>query len=140
MILLGLDLGEKRIGIAKSDELGMMAHALPFLLVKTKSNLVEILKPIFSEWNPTKVIVGHPLTLQGGKSKQTQKIEGQVEILRQSFPELGFELWDERLTTKEAEGYLRESGVSGSKRRQKVDSLSAQILLQHYLDAKKSKE
>ena len=136
-VFLALDLGEKRVGIAKSDELGMFAHALSYVEFVSEENFYEELKRLIEEFEPARVIVGYPLALTGERGIAAQKVEKKVEVFRERFPKMTFELWDERLTTKAAEMYLRASGKSQTKRRQRVDSLSAQILLQDYMDANK---
>ena len=135
MSIIALDLGQKRIGVAKSDGLGLMAHALPMIEFKSDDYFVAEFAKLLDEYKPKKVIVGHPKTLDGKIGIAAQKIEEKVEGFKQKFPDMDFELVDERLTTKEAEMYLRESGQSKAKRKARVDSLSAQILLQFYLDA-----
>ena len=129
-----MDLGGKRVGIAKSDELGLMAHALPFIDAQPAESFLNRLEKVLEETKASRVIVGHPLAMTGESGIAAQKIEKQVESFRERFPRIPFELRDERLTTKSAHVYLRTSGQSQTKRRQKVDSLSAQILLQDYLD------
>jgi len=135
--VIALDLGGKRVGIAKSDELGLMAHAMPFLDASPEEDLLKQLGKIIFETKASKVIVGHPLQMTGEAGIAAQNVEKRVERLRERFPQVPFELWDERLTTKAAEVFLRESGQSQAKRRKRVDSLSAQIMLQNYLDLKR---
>jgi len=136
-VLIALDLGEKRVGVAKSDALGLMAHAMPLIEFKSLEDFTERLGVLLNEIQPEKVIVGHPRTLTNETGIAAEKIEKKVEFFRSKYPHVPFELWDERLTTKEAEGYLRESGGSRRKRKQRVDSLAAQIILQTYLDTKR---
>ena len=138
MSIIALDLGQKRIGVAKSDGLGLMSHALPMIEFKSDDYFAAEFGKLLEEYRPEKVIVGYPVTLAGEVGIAAQKIEGMVEGLRKRFPDMAFELVDERLTTKEAEMYLRESGQSKAKRKARVDSLSAQILLQTYLDSKRN--
>jgi len=135
--MLALDLGTKRIGVARTDELGMMAHPLPMIPFKSAEQFNAAFTELLDEYHPEVVVVGHPKTLEGEIGIAAEKIEKQVEGFKALHPEVTFELWDERLTSKQAEHYLRESGQSKKKRKQRVDSIAAQILLQSYLDAKK---
>ncbi len=135
--MIALDLGGKRVGIAKSDELGLMAHALPFIDAQPAESFLDRLAKVIEGTRASRVIVGHPIAMTGGSGLAAQKFERQVELFRERFPRIAFELRDERLTTKSAQVYLRTSGQSQTKRRQKVDSLSAQIQLQDYLDLKR---
>ena len=137
MKVIALDLGTKRIGIAKSDELGLMAHALPMIEYKSEDYFLNELKKLLGEIQPEVVLIGYPKTLEDKVGIAAQKTEEKVKRLRSQFPDTNFELIDERLTTKEAEMYLRESGKSRAKRKQRVDSLASQILLQNYLDLKR---
>jgi putative Holliday junction resolvase len=140
LTVIALDLGTKRVGVAKSDELGLMAHALDYIEYKSEEDFILRLSKLLEEMRPEKIIVGHPKTLDGRVGIAAEKIEKQVDSLRAKLPGGVFELWDERLTSKEAECYLRASGKSRSKQREKVDSLSAQILLQSYLDFKRTQD
>ena len=140
--ILGIDFGSKRIGLARSDEAGMMAHGLGFVACRRDGGEIqEIVKIILAE-NIDTVVVGYPINMDGSigpKARQTEKF---AETIRQALrqpPGVEVKLWDERLTSKEAERYLLEADVSRSKRKKKIDQLAAQIMLQGYIDAEHSK-
>jgi putative Holliday junction resolvase len=134
MILLGLDIGEKRIGVAKSDALGMFAHGMPFIERTVGNEHFAKIQACIDEVGAEKIIVGIPINLDGTEGLAAEQMRAFVDILqdRVSIP---VDTWDERLTSKQAMRYMQDSSLSGSKKRQKVDSLAAQIMLQNYLDS-----
>lgn len=133
-VFLGLDLGEKRVGVARSDESGIIAEALATIRYKKKEGLLKQLREYVELLKPEKVVAGLPETLQGEIGPSARKVLRLVEWLK---PHLSVEwiLWDERFTTVEAEEILREAGVSPKKRRPARDRLAAQRILQSYLNA-----
>lgn len=127
----GLDYGEKYIGVAVSES-GQLASGIATLNRSDKQWLKE-LKLILEKYHVKKIVVGLPKKLDGSSGLAVSKVEEFVKMLQKEVL-LGVEMWDERLTTGQAERYLRETPVSGSKRRDKVNQLAAQIILQSYLD------
>lgn len=139
MNILGLDYGQKRIGVAKSDELNFMAHPIEFIPFKNEQDLIISIKNLVSEHRIEKVVVGLPITLKGEAGPAAQKVMLFVEELRKQiqFPVV---TWDERLTTAQAERALLTQDVSRAKRRVKRDAIAAEIMLQSYLDFLKQKD
>ena len=133
MIILALDMGEKRVGVAKSDELGMFAHSVGFIPRDNEEKFIKALKEIIEEFNPEKIIVGLPINLDGTHGIACEKIFACIDELKKEIT-VPIETWDERLTTKEAMRYMQGSSLSGSKKRKKVDALAAKIMLQGWLD------
>lgn len=131
--VLALDLGRRRIGLAISDPLGITAQGLPTLERRNKRADLEALRRLASEYNVELILVGHPLHMSGRAGVQAESAAAFGEELRRR---LGHDvlLWDERLTTAEAQRVLRESGVSLAKRTAAIDRLAAVLLLQNYLD------
>lgn len=138
-VLLGLDMGEKRVGVARSDETGSIAEAVTTLTYKTREDLCKQLRGCLEETRPEKVIVGLPTTLLGEEGPAAKKVLGLVDWLKAKLP-TQWVLWDERLTTAEAERILLEADLSREKRRNLRDRLAAQRILQSYLDAHKKDE
>ncbi len=135
--ILGIDYGSKRIGLAKTDEAGMMAHGLGFIEHrKTGSHVQEIIKLIVAE-NITTVVIGYPINMDDSIGPKARESEKFAETIRQALGGQAVEvkLWDERLTSKEAERYLLEADMSRAKRKKKIDQLAAQIMLQGFIDA-----
>lgn len=132
--MLGLDIGEKRIGVAKSDALAMFAHGLGYIERENNDKHFEAIIRHISETAAEKVIVGLPIALDGTEGIAAENIRIFIAEL-QTHVSIPVETWDERLTSKEAMRYMQDSSLSGSKKRKRVDSLAAQIMLQNYLDS-----
>ncbi|HMG41456.1 MAG TPA: Holliday junction resolvase RuvX [Acidimicrobiales bacterium] len=135
MRALGLDLGEKRIGVALSDSAGTMAT--PYELVQRSGSRERDharIAALAEEAGAELIVVGLPLSLDGSKGPAVQNVEAELAELREHVP-LPFETWDERLSTVEATRRLRAAGVRGPRRRQLVDQVAATVILQSWLDA-----
>lgn len=131
--ILALDLGERRIGLAVSDPLGLTAQGLPTLERRNKRADLDGLRRVIEEYEPAMILLGNPLRMSGQAGIQAGKSAAFADELRKR---LGIEvlLWDERLTTKEAHRALSEGGATLNRRRKSIDRMSAVILLQSYLD------
>lgn len=131
--ILAADIGERRVGLAISDELGLLAHPLQTLEWNGHNKFISEIKQIIENENILKLIVGIPYTLKGGFSKKTEEIK---EICLQVRKQLDIEVIeiDERLTTKMAEQALHNVGKKPSKNRNKIDQVAAVYILQSYLD------
>jgi len=131
--ILALDLGERRIGLAVSDPLGLTAQGLKTLERRNRRHDLEAIREAAEQYEVGLILVGHPLHMSGRAGTQAGRAEAFAEELRRR---LGVEvrLWDERLTTVEAQRVLRSSGIGREKRKQAVDRLAAVLLLQSYLD------
>ena len=130
---LALDVGDRTIGVAVSDELGW-AHPVRTIRRKNLQSDLDELAAIVEERGATRIVVGLPLNMDDTEGPRAAKTRRFVERLRERFS-LPIVLWDERLTTWEAERLLREAGTRRDKRKEWVDALAAQLLLQSYLDA-----
>lgn len=133
MRILGLDYGEKRIGAAVCDELGLTAQGLPTLFRKTKKHDLEALSQWIRNYAVEKIVIGYPLRLDGSEGIQCEKVNRFARLLSKSFS-LPVVKWPETMSTKEAEEILISSGVRWQKRKEKVDRLAACLILQSYLD------
>ena len=132
--VLALDLGKRRIGLALSDELGITAQGLETLQRTRLREDLEKLKQLILEKNVSLILMGNPIHMSGQEGRQSDYSRDFAERL-QACAGVDVKLWDERLTTVEAQRVLRESGISLQKRNQAVDRLSAVILLESYLDS-----
>jgi putative Holliday junction resolvase len=131
--ILGLDIGEKRIGIALSDPLGWTAQSLKTLERKSIKNDVEEIIKIINEFQVEKVVVGLPKNMNGTLGESGQKVMNFCEKLLEKINiELVYE--DERLTTMAAEKVLIDADLSRKKRKGVIDALAATFILQTYLD------
>ncbi|MCP5470352.1 MAG: Holliday junction resolvase RuvX [Chlamydiales bacterium] len=132
---VAIDFGLKRLGIAISDESGLIAMPLPNVEAHKQSETTvdRILKALDS-YEIDEIIVGNPLHLSGRSSFLSDEVKHFVAILEKHVS-VGVKLWDERLSTLQAERSLREGNLSRKKRAKLVDSVAAVILLQSFLDS-----
>ena len=132
--ILALDLGKKRIGLALSDPLGITAQGLPNLVrTRKRADLAELVR-LARQNDVGLILMGNPINMGGAEGRQSGWVREFAEALEKETG-LPIRLWDERLTTVEANRVLRDSGISLEKRAAAVDRLSAVILLQSYLDS-----
>lgn len=137
MRILGLDVGEKRIGVAVSDPLGITAQGVTVIERKTLEDDLKRIKEIVDEYKADSIVVGMPINMDGTKGKSAEKVSGFVETLKASIG-LPINTYDERLSTKESEKFLISSDVSRKKRKNVIDKIAAQIILESYLERIKS--
>jgi len=133
--LLGLDVGSRRIGVAVSDELGMIAS--PLEAVERSPQGLERLYELMAVYDPEALIVGLPTGLSGREGVQAAEVRTFVEeiAVRVQRPII---FWDERLTTAIAERALIDSGARRTRRKRLVDAVAAAVMLQSYLDWQRS--
>jgi putative pre-16S rRNA nuclease len=131
--IMSIDFGLRRIGLAVSDALGITAQGLPTLQRTSIRKDMEHIRAVVEEYSVEKIIVGNPIGHTGKATSMSRHVEEFTKKLqrRVSCP---VELWDERLTSVEANRMLRTAGLSISKRQQAVDRVSAVLLLQNYLE------
>jgi putative Holliday junction resolvase len=132
--ILALDLGQRRIGLALSDELGITAQGLETLQRTHLREDMERLATLAAEHGVRLLLMGKPLHMSGREGRQVEYARQFGERLSRHTG-LPVEYWDERLTTVEAGRVLRESGISSHKRARAVDRLSAVLLLENYLES-----
>lgn len=135
MRILCLDVGEKRIGVAISDELGITAQGLGTVERKqnNKDEDIEEIRKIVERYNVDKIILGLPKNMDGTLGQSGKMVEDYAKKLQSRLNiDLGF--WDERLSTVSAERVLIDADISRKKRKSVIDKLSAVIILQSYLD------
>ena len=132
--ILALDLGKKRIGLALSDPLGISAQGLHTLQRTTIRKDIAALETLAREHDVKLVLLGHPLNMSGAEGRQAVYTRDFAERLRERTG-LTVRFWDERLTSKEAERVLKQSGISIEKRARAIDRLAAVILLASFLES-----
>lgn len=137
MRILCLDVGERRIGVAVSDEGQMLSRGLG----RVERNGSEILKirEFAVRYGVESIVYGLPLRMDGSMSAQTEKTVAFISKLQGEIA-LPFIPFDERLSSKQAETILLQADLSRRKRKKHIDKLSAQIILQNYLDSKSDRE
>ncbi len=138
MIYLGLDYGEKRIGVACSDETGLIAEPLGFIEVTGFKKVKAELKKYLSEMRAEQIVVGLPVTTKNEIGKQATVVLEFVAKLKKELP-CEIVTWDERFTTKEADRVLRETETAIRDRKARRDALAAQFMLQNFLDFQRMK-
>jgi putative Holliday junction resolvase len=131
--ILALDVGARKIGLAVSDPLGITAQGLETLRRSNQRSDLEHLQRVVEEYGVAELVVGNPLRLSGQPGAQAEKVAAFAELLRRRFG-LPVHLWDERLTTAEAQRLLRTTDMSIRRRGQVVDRLAATLILQSFLD------
>jgi putative holliday junction resolvase len=132
--VLGIDVGSKRIGMAVSDPLGITAQGIDTLQRQNKRIDFEKLAKVIAEFAITQIVVGYPLRMSGAEGVQAEKMQRFAEELRQRF-QLPVHLWDERLTSAEANRLLRETDMSIRRRGQVVDQMAAVLILQSWMES-----
>ncbi len=129
--ILALDYGDKRIGVAVSDPLGITAQELETVKVVKDLHFLRI-KEIIKEKQVKKILIGLPLNMNGSKGQRVVKTEKFAEKLKK-YTSIPILMWDERLTSVEAKKSLIFLGQKTGKKKEKIDRLSAVLLLQSYL-------
>ena len=135
MRILAIDHGTKRMGIAISDELGMIAQPLEFIPAEPFTDFLNRLKEIISEKQIELILVGMPRNMNGSYGPAALKVQEFVDALKDAVT-VPIQTLDERLTSVQAHRLLTEAEVGGRQRKGKVDKSAAAILLQSYLDGR----
>ncbi|MCI8341727.1 MAG: Holliday junction resolvase RuvX [Firmicutes bacterium] len=142
MRILGLDYGDKTIGVAVSDPFGWTAQGVEIIKRggenEYKSSLRRI-EELINEYNVEKIVLGYPLNLNGTVSDRCVKTEEFKEKMEKRFAKVPVILWDERLSTVAAAGFLAEAGLNSVKRKNVIDKMAAVYILQGYLNSIKEK-
>jgi putative holliday junction resolvase len=135
--VLGLDLGDARIGVAVSDPGRRVAVPVGTIHVGQPPGELKAIAALVSERGATTVVLGHPLKLDGSRGERATHAEEFADALRAVIA-VPIELHDERLSTVQAERGLRDAGVRGRERRAIVDAAAAQVILQSWLESRVS--
>ena len=131
--ILGLDLGEKRIGVAVSDGLNIIAQSIGIIERKGIKNDLKKIEGLIKEHKVGVLVVGLPLNMDGTKGKSAILAIDFVNELKKEI-RIKVELVDERLTTAQGERIFLEADMSREKRKKNIDKIAAQLILQSYLD------
>lgn len=131
-IVLALDIGKSRSGIARSDAMGIVIKALKTI---PTDMLIEEIESLLQEYGINKIIVGKPINIEQGSQDTAKFIEKTTKDLQLHFPKIQFEFMDERYTSKEAEQLIKSKGVRLSKENKGlIDMYAAAIILEQYFD------
>jgi putative Holliday junction resolvase len=137
--ILALDYGSKRIGVAISDELKLIAQPLEFIPAEPRAECLGRLRTIVAEKQVELILVGLPRNMDGSYGPAAERARELAAALRSHFT-VPIRAWDERLTTAQAQRSLIQGGARRARRKQKVDQVAAAILLQSYLDSRPAGE
>ncbi len=133
--ILAIDYGSRRMGLAVSDQLGITAQGIETLQRRNKRSDFARLERVIRENEIKEIVLGNPLRMSGEEGTQSQKVAEFAEELRKKF-ELPVHLFDERLTSAEANRLLREADVSLERRVRAVDRMAAILILQAFLQSR----
>lgn len=136
MKILAVDLGLKRTGLAISDPREMLASPVGTIEEWDLARLADRIAAIAAEQKAEQLVVGHPRNMDGSRGESAKRAEDFAVTLAEKTG-LPTELWDERMTTVSAIGYLNQTDVRGKKRKQVVDTVAATIILEDYLRARR---
>ncbi|NBV23633.1 MAG: Holliday junction resolvase RuvX [Proteobacteria bacterium] len=134
MRILALDHGTVRVGVAVSDELGMIARPLEFIPAEPWEPFLVRLNQLLAELQPEQIIVGLPRNMDGSLGPAAEKVRVFVAKLRETIT-IPIRTWDERLTTVQAQRMLHQAGHKAKDQKGKMDQTAAAIILQSYLDS-----
>lgn len=133
---MGLDVGDKTIGVAISDELGWTAQGIETIRREGKKKDFARIEELIKQYEVGEIIVGLPKNMNGTIGPRGEMCQTFAEEIQNRF-QISVKLWDERLTTVSAERMLLNADVSRKKRKQVIDKIAAVFILQNYLDARK---
>ena len=134
--IVGLDVGDRRIGVAVSDALGLSAQPSPTVTRRSLAEDVTAIERLVVSCEAAEVVVGLPKTLNGTIGPQAQKVLAFADALKARLA-VPVTTWDERFTTVEAERVLLEADMSRAKRKKVIDGLAAGLILQGYLESRR---
>lgn len=134
---MGLDVGDRRVGVAVSDELGLTAQPVLTLVRSNRRQDLKSIQRLIRKYHCSAIVVGNPLYMSGDQSPQAAKAQTFAQMLRDETG-LPVHLWDERLTTMEAHRHLHAAGRAGSEHKAVVDQVAAVLILEGYLSARKA--
>jgi putative Holliday junction resolvase len=139
MRMLSLDVGDRRVGVALSDETGLIATPLEVIHRTSKASDFARLIQLVREQGARELVVGHPLNADGSAGPQARRIERYAAALQDALRAEGLGvslvLWDEGLSTQRAQETMIASGRKARDRRTRIDAVAAAVILQDYLDA-----
>lgn len=139
MRLMGLDIGNKIIGVAISDELGITAQGLKTIECKSMEEDLKEINSIISKYDVKKIVVGMPINMDGTYGRQAEFTIQWIKVIEDKI-KVPIVTWDERLSTVEASKTLLKADISRKKRKKVIDKLAATIILQGYLDHLRNKK
>lgn len=138
MRILAVDMGERRVGLAVSDPTGTVAQPLSVAVLEEPDEILEVVAEAARRAGAEALVIGLPRHMNGEEGEGARRARALAAALTERLG-VPVDLWDERLTTVAAHRALREGGVSGRRRRDKVDKMAAALILQGYLEARRGR-
>ncbi len=136
--IMGLDIGERRVGVALSDPLGITAQPHKVLERQDTKSLLDSIKSIIDEYEVSKIVVGMPYDMKGEKGKSAEKIQEFIIILEKETG-LEIDVADERFSTAFSRKAMLEADASRRKRKKNIDKIAAAVILQGYLEKRENR-
>lgn len=136
--ILGLDYGDKRTGVAVSDPTGLLAQGITTVTAGGDEKLIAALMPYIEQYGVGLIVLGDPVNMDGTRGFRSEKAHAFAERLHLATG-LGVRMMDERCTTMAASAYMNQTDTRGKKRKAVIDTASAEIILQDYLDRERAK-
>lgn len=133
--VLALDVGGRRIGVAVSDPLRILARSVGVVEYKSTAEGVAAVVDLVREWDVSTIVVGDPRSMDGTIGQQAREVEAFVAELEQAL-RVSVVLWDERLSTVSAARFLHEQGLDARAQRSRIDAAAAAVILQDYLNSR----
>ena len=137
MRILGIDYGNRRTGVAVSDETEFLASSVGNVVESDPQKTAEKVADIYKEQNAGKIVLGLPKNMDGSSGFRVEHTMRFKELLEELLPGVDIVLYDERMTTLAAAQYMNITDTRGKKRKNTIDTLAAKIILQDYLDSQK---
>ena len=140
MRILGLDLGDKTVGVAVSDEFGWTAQGVEIIKRNNPSEHKQSLGRIaelIDQYGVDTIVLGYPKNLDNSEGVRCEKTRAYKDYREKRFPKIPVVLWDERFSTVAANNSMMEAGLSHGKRKSVIDKMAAVFILQGYLDSKR---
>lgn len=134
MRVLGLDFGTERVGVAVSDELGIIAQPIEFIHWRPVVGFWKRLRALHRDFSCERILVGMPRNMDGSYGPAAEAVKQFIEQLRREM-DVPIQAWDERLSSVQANRVLLEANVSRKKRKERIDKMAAAVILQSYLDS-----
>lgn len=134
--VMGVDYGDARIGLALSDGMRMVATPLETVPAQPPKPAFRRIRELLAEHDIRELVIGLPLHMNGDEGDRARASRAFAEKIEKQVPGLTTHLWDERMTTAEAERVMRSAGAKSGRRKEMRDQLAAQLILQSWLDSR----
>ncbi len=132
---LGLDIGDRTIGVAVSDLLGLTAQGVETIRRKNLASDIARLGELMQQYETRELVSGYPKNMNGSEGERCEVVRSFIDEVKKAYPDIHVMFWDERLSTVAATRSLLEADLSRRKRKKVIDKMAAVFILQGYLDS-----